>query len=117
VTSLKVVRPKRTKGSTIQRTLGCGHIYITINHNGDSHPIEVLTFLGKSGSCSQCQNEALSRAISIGLRYGVPPEEYIEHLKGIKCPNPNMFPKEERNLSCADALANALEEYIADDKE
>ena len=111
--SSKLERPRIGKGPTIQRKTGCGDLYVTINNNGSGGPpIEVLARLGKAGGCSYCQNEALSRAISLGLKYGVPLADYIKQLKGIKCPNPNMWPEDERSLSCPDAIASIFEEYI-----
>lgn len=116
--SSSVNRSKITKGPTVQRKLGCGNIYIAIHTNGNESqaPMVVRAWLGRAGSCSVCQNEALTNVISLGLRHGVPVEEFIDELKGIKCPNPHLGPVKERNLSCADAIASALEEYLADSK-
>lgn len=111
--SSKLERPKVTKGPTIDRKTGCGDLYVTINTDGvGGPPIEVFARLGKSGGCSYCQNEALSRAISMGLKYGVPLSDYIQQLKGTKCPSPYMWPENERSLSCPDAIAMILEEYL-----
>jgi ribonucleoside-diphosphate reductase alpha chain len=105
----KTQRPKTLSGITVRQTTGCGHLYITINSNGK--PLELFASLGKNGGCTRCQNEALTRAISLGLRYGVPVKEFIEQLQGIQCPNANMWPESERTLSCPDAIARALQEY------
>ena len=91
---------------------GCGNLYVTVNSDGK--PLEVFATLGKNGGCTKCQNEALTRAISVGLRYGVPIQEYIDELKGIQCYNANMWPEEHRTLSCPDAVARALEELTSD---
>jgi len=56
-----------------------------------------------------CQNEALCRSISIGLRSGVLPEVYIKSLKGIRCPNPMSGASENVALSCPDAIGKILE--------
>jgi ribonucleoside-diphosphate reductase alpha chain len=103
-------RPKVLTGQTIRQMTGCGNLYVTINGNG--LPTEVFATLGKNGGCSRCQNEALTRAISIGLRYGVPIQEYIDQLRGIQCPSPNLWPEGERVLSCPDAIARVLMRYI-----
>lgn len=84
-------------------------MYVVIN--GEHLPTEVFAFLGKNGACARCQTEALTRAISLGLRYGIPITAYIQQLKGIQCPNPSTWPEEERTLSCPDAVARALEEW------
>ena len=96
-------------GPTIRMETGCGSLYITINSNGTG-PIEVFTRMGKMGGCTTCQNDALAIAITTGLRYGVPVEEYIKKLKGIKCGSSTPGADEEdRILSCSDAMAKALE--------
>ena len=106
-------RPEKLLGVTIRMETGCGHLYITVNGNGnDRKPLEVFARLGKAGGCSTSQNEALTRSISLGLRYGVPVEVFIEELKGIGCPNSHLWPEEERTLSCPDAIAKVLEEYV-----
>lgn len=106
----KKERPKVLPGKTIKKQTGCGNLYVTLNKlDGKLFEI-VLPSLGKAGGCATCQNEALTRAITLGLRYGIPKEEYIEELEGIKCPSPHMFPIEERILSCPDAIARVLRE-------
>lgn len=97
------------------RTLGCGHLYVTISRDDNGHdPLEVLATLGKAGSCSVCQNEALTRVITLGLRHGVPAQDFVEELQGITCPYPHLGSPSDRNRSCADAIANAMREYLED---
>jgi len=106
----KQKRPKILSGKTHKVKTGCGTLYITLNkHKGKLFEI-VLPTLGKAGGCATCQNEALTRAVTLGLRYGIPKEEYIQALEGIQCPSPNLFPEEDRVLSCSDALAKILRE-------
>lgn len=110
---MKQERPKVVEGQTPRRTTGCGHLYVTVNtHNGT--PLEVFAHLGKNGGCARAQNEALTRAITLGLRYGVPVAEFVEELKDIRCSSPNLWPEEERALSCADAIARVLRDYESD---
>lgn len=113
VTELKD-RPKVLTGETIKVKTGCGNLYVTVNVNEDK-PVEVFAALGKAGGCSNCQNEALTRAISLGLKHGVSVKEFVDELKTLQCPNPNMFPKEERVLSCADGIAKVLESYVKEE--
>ena len=76
------------------------------------NPIEVFASLGKSGSCSKCQMEAITRCISTGLQYGVPLDNFVKQLQGISCPQPSFNGgKDGRTLSCPDAIARVLEEY------
>ncbi len=108
----KLERPVETFGKTIKKTTGCGNLYITLAGDGNGNdPIELFTRLGKSGGCSECQNEALSRCISLGLKYGIPVEEFVDELIDIQCPSPIMFPKEDKTLSCPDAIARAMRGY------
>lgn len=99
----------------MRKGTGCGNLYITVNWNGSKNPIEVFAYLGKNGGCTRCQNEALTRAITVGLKYGVPIREYIDELRGIQCSNPNMWPKADRTLSCPDAIAKAVEGVVSED--
>lgn len=102
-------RPRVLPGRTIKVKTGCGSLYVTVSLNNE-HPVEVFATLGKAGGCSNCQNEALTRAVTLGLKYGVPVEEVVKELRGIRCPNPNLWPEDERALSCADGIAKVLEE-------
>lgn len=114
---VKKERPRVAKGETPRVETGCGHLYVTVNCN-DDNPIEVFARLGKAGGCSTCQNEALTRSITLGLRYGVPVEEYVRQLQGLQCPIPMSWPEKERVLSCADGIAKVLRGYMesGDDK-
>lgn len=109
---IKANRPKITTGITIQKETGCGHLFVIINGDGNGNdPLEVFASLGKSGGCSACQNEAITRSITLGLKYGIPVQEFISELRGIKCPQP-IVSGSVTTLSCADALAHALQEYV-----
>ena len=107
----KLQRPKTTKGISIQKEVGCGHLYVTVA-KGENGYTEVFATLGKAGGCSNCQNEILTTTITLGLRYGIPMEEYIRKMVGVQCPNPKMFPMEERCLSCPDAIGKAMKQFL-----
>ena len=103
-------RPKTLDGQTFKVDTGCGHLYVTANFHEDK-VFEVFAKLGKSGGCSSCQLEAITRSISIGLRAGVPLSEYVEHLMGIQCSSPTFF--EGVNIkSCPDAIAGVLKNFV-----
>lgn len=95
----EIERPDTLTGPTIRKQTSCGYLYITYNTS------EVFARLGKSGGCAASQTEALGRLISIALRYGVPLREITTQLRGIQCNAPCGGIK-----SCADAIAQALEE-------
>ena len=73
----KKTRPTTLKGSTLKLKTGCGNLYIIVGCD-DNEPMEMFAHLGKAGGCSNCQNEALTRSISLGLKYGIPPKEYTK---------------------------------------
>lgn len=110
----KMIRPRSIESKTVQVNTGCGHMYVIIGFVEDK-PVEIFASLGKSGGCSMSQNEALGRAISLGLQYGVPIEEYIDEFRGIRCPKPLPFPKNERCLSCAEGISIALADCLGID--
>jgi len=103
-------RPKVTHGCSVKVTTGCGSIYITPCKDSSSL-IEVFATLGKAGGCAKCQLEAITRSISLGLKYGIPVKEFIDELKGLRCPLP-VWEDGKQILSCPDAIAVVLEESI-----
>ncbi|MHB9155567.1 MAG: vitamin B12-dependent ribonucleotide reductase [Endomicrobiales bacterium] len=105
-------RPKVTHGATLLMHTGCGKMYVTVNED-EQGSCEVFTQLGKSGGCTASQAEAVSRLISLSLRSGISQEEIIYQLKGIRCPSPTLA-EGGAILSCADAIAKALEHYHKD---
>jgi len=103
-------RPQETQGSTLKVKTGCGNLYITINR--DEHGLcEVFTSMGKTGACTASQSEAISRLISLALRAGIDPSAVTDQLKGIRCPMPS-WENGGQVLSCADAIAKAIERYV-----
>lgn len=103
-------RGEELDGFTRKVTIGCGKLYITINHD-EKGICEVFTNNGKGGGCPS-QSEATARLASIALRAGISTDAIIEQLKGIRCPscqrNGNV-----KVLSCPDAIGRLLEEAAA----
>ncbi len=106
----KKERPKVVTSKTIRIECGCGHLYVTIGRV-DEELFEVFSTLGKAGGCAYAQNEALTRCITMGFRYGVPVGEYTRQLKEIRCPTIGLD-EGEQVLSCAHAIAMALEREV-----
>ena len=100
-------RPKKVNSTTERIECGCGHLYITIGKDNEGRIVEIFAILGKAGGCAMAQNEALTRAISLGLKYGIPAQEFVHELTNIRCSAPGME-QGEPILSCADAIAYVL---------
>lgn len=103
-------RPSVLKGKTLRLHTGCGSIYITINED-DEGPIELFNTIGKAGGCAASQSEAIGRLISLAWRNGIAPDEVRKSLMGITCHKPAGFGS-EKVLSCADAVAKAIGNYL-----
>lgn len=110
-------RPDKLHGSTHRLKTGCGNLYVTINLDESGKPEEVFVRLGKAGGCASSQTEALGRLITLALRHDVPIEDIIKHLGGIGCHQPAFSGGGGRNLSCADAVANALKAHVSQKEE
>ena len=106
----KKKRDKILEGKTVRHKTACGNIYITLNTDKEGSLHEVFATLGKAGGCATCQNEALTRSITLGLRYGVPVGEYAKELSAIQCPN-KMLDEGEWILSCAHAISVVLKSF------
>jgi len=105
----KKSRPKITRGETHRVTTGCGGLYITPCWDPDDGAlVEVFAVLGRTGGCAHCQLEAITRAVSLGLKYGIPVSEYTDELRGLRCPK-SAWESGEHILSCPDAIAKILE--------
>lgn len=101
-------RPDLTQGVTRKMRTGCGNIYVTLNYDENNKPFEVFSIMGKAGGCAASQSEAIARLISFALRSGAELNEVVKQLKGISC-HSIAWGKSGKILSCADAIAKALE--------
>ncbi len=103
-------------GKTIKETTPWGSIYVTLNFDG-TEPFEVFASIGKSGSELKAMTEALSRAISIGLRSGGRLEDFIATLKGLSGKEYWLFNFDDKHVarSIPDAIAVLLERLIDKD--
>ena len=106
----KTSRPSVLGGITVKVITGCGNMYVQLNWS-NGKLLEVFATLGHGGGCATCEMEALTRSITLGLKSGVPVGEYVRQLRGIRCPSPMPFPKEDAVFSCPDAIAKTLSKY------
>jgi ribonucleoside-diphosphate reductase alpha chain len=104
-------RPAVTTGQTRKINTGCGSLYVTINE--DEHGLhEVFSSMARAGACKAAQSEAVSRLISLALRSGVDCQAILKSIKGIRCPSPAFGEGGKQIMSCPDAIARAVSEYI-----
>jgi ribonucleoside-diphosphate reductase alpha chain len=104
-------RPDVVVGTTQRIQTGYGSLYVTLNE--DEHGIfELFATLGKSGGYTSSFTEAVSRLVSLALRSGVPPEEIVKQLDGIRSPK-LAFDKRDKILSVPDALSKAIRRHIS----
>jgi len=99
-------------GYTKKIIFGCGNLYITINLL-DGKLFRVFMRLGKAGVCQCALLESVARLITIMIQDLNAPIDRICHtLKGIRCENGAVG-----RISCVDALARELENYVPKSKE
>jgi ribonucleoside-diphosphate reductase alpha chain len=108
---IKRERPKVLKGWTYQMQTGCGPLYVTVNED-TCGLFELFTTMGKAGGCAASQSEAIGRMVSLTWRSGVQARQVIKQLQGISCHSPYGF-GENKVLSCADAVAKAIQSHLA----
>jgi ribonucleoside-diphosphate reductase alpha chain len=105
-------RPEVIKGTTRIMETGCGHLYVTVNEDGDGNLFELFTHMGKAGGCASSQAEAIGRLVSLAFRSNIEPEEIMNQLRGISCHNPT-WATGGKISSCSDALSKAIERYTS----
>lgn len=98
-------RSKVTQGFTEKVKIGCGSLFVTVNHD-DEGICEVFTSTGKRGGCPS-QSEATARLASVAIRSGVSIDEVYDQLKGIRCPS-TISKDGMECTSCPDAIARIL---------
>lgn len=104
-------RPAVVTGSTRAMRTGCGKLYVTINRD-EGGPFELFATMGKAGGCAASQAEAIARLVSLAFRCGIPADEVMRQLRGIRCHQPAWEPGGRQIVSCADAVAKAIEQCL-----
>jgi len=100
--------PKREEdlpGKTYKQKTGCGKMYATVN-NREGKIYEVFISSAGNGGCAALLN-GLGRSISIGLRHGVNPDEYIKQFSRVNCP----ACKGITGKSCPDIIGRILNQH------
>lgn len=112
-------RPDILKGETVRARTPLGKIYVTVNYQqqGATRTVrEVFIHLGKTGTHINSLMEALGRVISIALQYGVPINEVISQLQGIKSGDGIKQASGHVTFSVPDTVAYALEMALGIDR-
>ncbi len=104
-------RPDVVMGTTQKIETGYGSLYCTINED-DEGLFEVFAQIGRGGGYTASFTEAVARLTSLCLRSGVPVDEVVEQLEGIRSPK-IAWDHGERVYSVPDALAKALKRQLS----
>lgn len=104
-------RPDVVSGTTQKIETGYGSLYVTINE--DQHGLfEVFAQIGRGGGYTASFTEAVARLTSLCLRTGIPVEEIIKQLDGIRSPK-IAYDHREKVYSVPDGLAKALKRQVS----
>ncbi|MFA6322109.1 MAG: adenosylcobalamin-dependent ribonucleoside-diphosphate reductase, partial [Candidatus Buchananbacteria bacterium] len=104
-------RPVAMKGTTYKINTSYGDLYVTINDDDQGKPFEVFATIGKAGGFFSAKSEGVCRLISLALRSGIPVEDVIKQIKGIRGPMPS-WSEWGMVLSLPDAIAQILEHHL-----
>jgi len=99
-------RPEAFVGDTVRATVGCGHLYATVNVDEEGNVVELFLNLGKSGSCAHVLTEVIGRMGSKSLKDGRQADRIMKDLIGITCDKWSGSPM--HCTSCADAAGRAI---------
>jgi ribonucleoside-diphosphate reductase alpha chain len=105
-------RPDIMTGKTYKVKTSYGKLYITINDDTEGKPFEVFAAIGKAGGFFSAKSEAICRLVSLSLRAGIPVEDVVRQLKGIRGPMPSFGKNGDKILSLPDAISKVLERHI-----
>jgi ribonucleoside-diphosphate reductase alpha chain len=103
-------RPDVITGRTQKILTGYGALYVTINED-DRGLFEVFAQIGRGGGYTASFTEGIARLVSLCLRSGVPVDEIVDQLEGIRSPR-IAVDHGERIYSIPDAIAKAMKRHI-----
>lgn len=104
-------RPSVVRGTTQKIETGYGKLYVTINEDEEGL-FEVFAQIGRGGGYTASFTEAVARLISLSLRSGIPADEVIDQLEGIRSPR-LAWDHQEKIYSVPDALSKALKRHLS----
>jgi len=103
-------RPDVITGRTQKILTGYGALYVTVNED-EKGLFEVFAQIGRGGGYTASFTEGIARLASLCLRSGVPVDEIIDQLEGIRSPR-IAIDHGERVYSIPDAIAKAIKRHI-----
>src|SRR5437016_1955606 len=103
-------RPDVITGRTQKILTGYGALYVTVNED-EKGLVEVFAQIGRGGGYTASFTEGIARLVSLCLRSGVPVDEIIDQLEGIRSPR-IAVDHGERVYSIPDAIAKAIKRHI-----
>src|SRR6058998_1757133 len=103
-------RPDVITGRTQKILTGYGALYVTVNEE-EKGLFEVFAQIGRGGGYTASFTEGIARLVSLCLRSGVPVDEIIDQLEGIRSPR-IAIDHGERVYSIPDAIAKAIKRHI-----
>jgi len=103
-------RPDVITGRTQKILTGYGALYVTVNED-ERGLFEVFAQIGRGGGYTASFTEGIARLVSLCLRSGVPVDEIIDQLEGIRSPR-IAVDHGERVYSIPDAIAKAIKRHI-----
>src|SRR2546425_2215652 len=103
-------RPTVIQGRTQKVLTGYGPLYVTINED-DKGLFELFAQIGRGGGYTASFSEGIGRLVALCLRSGVPVDEIIDQLEGVRSPRLAPGPA-GRIYSIPDAIAKAIKRHI-----
>src|SRR5437763_168978 len=103
-------RPDVITGRTQKILTGYGALYVTVNED-EKGLFEIFAQIGRGGGYTASFTEGIARLASLCLRSGVPVDEIIDQLEGIRSPR-IAVDHGERVYSIPDAIAKAIKRHI-----
>jgi ribonucleoside-diphosphate reductase alpha chain len=103
-------RPDVITGRTQKIMTGYGAVYVTVNED-EQGLFEIFAQSGRGGGYTASFTEAVARLVSLCLRSGIPVDEIIDQLEGIRSPR-IAYDHGEHILSMPDAIAKAVKRHI-----
>jgi len=76
--------PNRRGSYCAKALIGGGSVYVRVGEYSDGRMGEVFITLHKEGSAFRTLMNCFAMAVSVGLQYGVPLEEFVELYSGVR---------------------------------